>query len=135
MTGRCPQRRPRRVTCDLTCDRSLPSAPSPPPEEEEEEGLFGRRRRSTSHAHHLEVMVAADAKMAEYHGDQLQQYILTLMSIVSTDSRSVDTLQSTLQSLHFFIWIFSTWLNHCRIGKGKLHLSRGQNKQTKCKKD
>ncbi|XP_037068676.1 A disintegrin and metalloproteinase with thrombospondin motifs 20-like [Pollicipes pollicipes] len=55
-----------------------PTAPSTP--------VYGddrhRWRRSISDPYFIEVMVAADAKMAEYHGDQLQQYILTLMSIV-----------------------------------------------------
>lgn len=31
----------------------------------------------------MEVLVAADRKMQEYHGSELQAYILTLMSIVS----------------------------------------------------
>ncbi|XP_043232407.1 A disintegrin and metalloproteinase with thrombospondin motifs 9-like isoform X4 [Amphibalanus amphitrite] len=58
------------------------TAPTAAPEEEDSDEQ-GRRRRSTSHAHHMEVMVAADARMADYHGDQLEQYILTLMSIVA----------------------------------------------------
>ncbi|XP_071450367.1 A disintegrin and metalloproteinase with thrombospondin motifs 20 [Hetaerina americana] len=42
-----------------------------------------RRKRSTSKEYFLEVMVVADRKMLEYHGDELVSYVLTLMSIVS----------------------------------------------------
>lgn len=31
----------------------------------------------------MEVLVAVDKKMKEYHGDNLNAYVLTLMSIVS----------------------------------------------------
>lgn len=41
-----------------------------------------RKKRSSSLEHVVELMVVADKKMAEYHGDKLQNYILTLMSIV-----------------------------------------------------
>ncbi|XP_043218973.1 A disintegrin and metalloproteinase with thrombospondin motifs 20-like isoform X2 [Amphibalanus amphitrite] len=44
---------------------------------------FRRSRRSTSEPYYVEVMVAADSKMAKYHGTQLKQYILALMSTVS----------------------------------------------------
>lgn len=33
----------------------------------------------------IEVLVAVDKKMQEYHGDDLTNYILTLMSVVSVD--------------------------------------------------
>ena len=36
-----------------------------------------------SNKNYVEVMVAADYEMSKYHGDNLQHYILTLMSIVS----------------------------------------------------
>uniref|UniRef100_T1J214 Peptidase M12B domain-containing protein n=1 Tax=Strigamia maritima TaxID=126957 RepID=T1J214_STRMM len=42
-----------------------------------------RSKRSVSHDLHVEVMVVADMKMQMYHGTLLQNYILTLMSIVS----------------------------------------------------
>lgn len=32
----------------------------------------------------MEVLVAVDAKMEEYHGDNMKNYVLTLMSIVSS---------------------------------------------------
>lgn len=32
----------------------------------------------------MEVLVAVDRKMKDYHGQNLREYILTLMSIVST---------------------------------------------------
>lgn len=42
-----------------------------------------RQKRSTSYKRNVEVMVAADNKMLKYHGNDLERYILTLMSIVS----------------------------------------------------
>uniref|UniRef100_A0A6Q2YUB0 Peptidase M12B domain-containing protein n=1 Tax=Esox lucius TaxID=8010 RepID=A0A6Q2YUB0_ESOLU len=47
----------------------------------------GPRRRSKrflSYPRFVEVMVVADSKMVEHHGTNLQHYILTLMSIVSS---------------------------------------------------
>ena len=41
-----------------------------------------RQKRSFSQERFIEIMVVADKKMAEYHGDSLYHYILTLMSIV-----------------------------------------------------
>lgn len=41
-----------------------------------------RMKRSLSSENIVELMVVADKKMAEYHGDELHNYILTLMSIV-----------------------------------------------------
>ena len=41
-------------------------------------------KRSTSYKRYVEVMVAADYHMQQYHGSELQRYILTLMAIVST---------------------------------------------------
>ena len=43
---------------------------------------FRRIKRSYSHERYIEVMVVADAKMATYHGDNLRQYVLTLMATV-----------------------------------------------------
>ena len=40
-------------------------------------------KRSVSMKNYVEVMVVADYTMSKYHGDNLQHYILTLMSIVS----------------------------------------------------
>lgn len=31
----------------------------------------------------MEILVAVDKKMQEYHGDETRNYVLTLMSIVS----------------------------------------------------
>ncbi|KAG0431485.1 hypothetical protein HPB47_021747, partial [Ixodes persulcatus] len=39
-----------------------------------------RRKRSYSLEQHVEVLVAADSKMARYHGKNLKHYILTLMA-------------------------------------------------------
>ncbi|KAJ9583135.1 hypothetical protein L9F63_022514, partial [Diploptera punctata] len=44
---------------------------------------FTRTTRSYSQEYFVEIMVVADRKMAEYHGDGLYHYILTLMSIVA----------------------------------------------------
>lgn len=38
---------------------------------------------ATNSAYTMEVLVAVDKKMKEYHGDNLNAYVLTLMSIVS----------------------------------------------------
>uniref|UniRef100_A0A6B2E840 Putativedisintegrin and metalloproteinase with thrombospondin motifs 9 n=1 Tax=Phlebotomus kandelakii TaxID=1109342 RepID=A0A6B2E840_9DIPT len=47
-----------------------------------------RRKRSHSMMSHneytMEILVAVDKKMQEYHGDAIQEYVLTLMSIVSS---------------------------------------------------
>jgi hypothetical protein len=45
--------------------------------------MADRSKRSYSQEYFVEIMVVADKKMAEYHGDGLYHYILTLMSIVS----------------------------------------------------
>lgn len=37
-----------------------------------------------NNAYTMEVMVAVDRKMQEYHGNNIQAYVLTLMSIVSS---------------------------------------------------
>ncbi|GFY61394.1 a disintegrin and metalloproteinase with thrombospondin motifs 20 [Trichonephila inaurata madagascariensis] len=42
-----------------------------------------RKRRSESRELHLEVLVVADSQMANYHGPNLDHYILTLMSTVA----------------------------------------------------
>ncbi|KAM6437992.1 A disintegrin and metalloproteinase with thrombospondin motifs 20 [Liasis olivaceus] len=43
-----------------------------------------RRKRFLSYPRYVEVMVTADARMAQHHGQNLQHYVLTLMSIVAT---------------------------------------------------
>ncbi|XP_055541623.1 A disintegrin and metalloproteinase with thrombospondin motifs 20 isoform X4 [Wyeomyia smithii] len=51
-------------------------------------GGHSRRKRSTAHItnneYTIEVLVAVDKKMQEYHRDTLKSYVLTLMSIVSS---------------------------------------------------
>lgn len=42
-----------------------------------------RQRRSISRDRYVEVLVVADKKMAEYHGNNLEHYLLTLMAVVS----------------------------------------------------
>ncbi|ELV10692.1 A disintegrin and metalloproteinase with thrombospondin motifs 20 [Tupaia chinensis] len=51
--------------------------------EDERSQLHSRNKRFISYPRYVEVMVTADAKMVHYHGQNLQHYILTLMSIVS----------------------------------------------------
>lgn len=52
----------------------------------EQSGKHTRYKRSpgVSRKHRVETLVVADSAMYEYHGADLQQYVLTLMSIVST---------------------------------------------------
>ncbi|KAI5093665.1 A disintegrin and metalloproteinase with thrombospondin motifs 9 [Silurus meridionalis] len=47
-------------------------------------GLHRRAKRFLSYPRYVEVMVVADYKMVEHHRSNLQHYILTLMSIVSS---------------------------------------------------
>lgn len=50
-----------------------------------------RSKRSTHNNHNneytMEILVAVDKKMQEYHGDETRNYVLTLMSIVSQRPR------------------------------------------------
>lgn len=41
-----------------------------------------RKKRSLSSENIIELMIVADKKMADYHGERLHNYIFTLMSIV-----------------------------------------------------
>lgn len=45
--------------------------------------ISGSSGMNANNAYTMEVLVAADKKMQEYHGASLNNYILTLMSIVS----------------------------------------------------
>lgn len=47
-----------------------------------------RTKRFLSYPRFVEVMVVADRKMISFHGANLQHYVLTLMSIVSTHKRT-----------------------------------------------
>nr|XP_004668589.2 A disintegrin and metalloproteinase with thrombospondin motifs 20 isoform X2 [Jaculus jaculus] len=51
--------------------------------EDERSQLHSRKRRFLSYPRYVEVMVTADAKMLHHHGQNLQHYVLTLMSIVA----------------------------------------------------
>jgi hypothetical protein len=51
--------------------------------EDERSQLHSRNKRFLSYPRYVEVMVTADAKMVHHHGQNLQHYVLTLMSIVS----------------------------------------------------
>lgn len=49
-----------------------------------ESGPHRRAKRFLSYPRFVEVMVVADYKMVEHHRSNLQHYVLTLMSIVSS---------------------------------------------------
>lgn len=51
--------------------------------EHERSQIHSRKKRFLSYPRYVEVMVTADAKMVHHHGQNLQHYVLTLMSIVS----------------------------------------------------
>lgn len=50
-----------------------------------------RPRRALPREYFIEIMVVADAKMAEYHGTGLVNYIMVLMSTVSTFQNIIKT--------------------------------------------
>ncbi|KAK2492449.1 hypothetical protein MC885_010158 [Smutsia gigantea] len=54
--------------------------------EHERSQLHSRKKRFLSYPRYVEVMVTADAKMVRHHGQNLQHYVLTLMSIVREES-------------------------------------------------
>lgn len=69
-----------------------------------------RRKRSiasslaTNSAYTMEVLVAVDKKMKDYHGDNLNAYVLTLMSIVSIPIGSLNNINPhSLFTLFFFL--------------------------------
>ncbi|XP_054845182.1 A disintegrin and metalloproteinase with thrombospondin motifs 20 [Eublepharis macularius] len=54
------------------------------PLENEQNNPHSRKKRFLSYPRYVEVMVTADARMVRHHGQNLQHYVLTLMSIVAT---------------------------------------------------
>ena len=66
-------------------DSSMSSQASPSTNDSSngDSGPHRRSKRFLSYPRFVEVMVVADNKMVEHHGNNLQHYILTLMSIVS----------------------------------------------------
>ncbi|XP_056293354.1 A disintegrin and metalloproteinase with thrombospondin motifs 9 [Pseudoliparis swirei] len=54
------------------------------PESGGDSGPHKRSKRFLSYPRFVEVMLVADSKMVEHHGGNLQHYVLTLMSIVSS---------------------------------------------------
>lgn len=62
-------------------------------------GPHRRSKRFLSYPRFVEVMLVADNKMVEHHGSNLQHYILTLMSIVSSALFNGFTAASRL-----FVW-------------------------------
>lgn len=51
--------------------------------EDADNNPHSRKKRFLSYPRYVEVMVTADTKMVRHHGQNLQHYVLTLMSIVS----------------------------------------------------
>ncbi|KAF4010344.1 hypothetical protein G4228_001448 [Cervus hanglu yarkandensis] len=51
--------------------------------EDERSQFHSRKKRFLSYPRYVEVMVTADSKMVHHHGQNLQHYVLTLMSIVA----------------------------------------------------
>lgn len=86
--------------------------------EGERSRLHSRSKRFLSYPRYVEVMVTADAKMVRHHGQNLQHYVLTLMSIVST----VTVLLKDL----FSLIILCAWICICCTCVGAL---RGQNRE------
>ncbi|KAI1890950.1 hypothetical protein AGOR_G00158860 [Albula goreensis] len=82
---------PGGMLADLeTLSASFSSLPSSGSENKQrandssDSGPHRRSKRFLSYPRFVEVMVVADNKMMEHHGSNLQHYILTLMSIVSS---------------------------------------------------
>lgn len=70
-------------------------------------GPHRRSKRFLSYPRFVEVMLVADSKMVEHHGSNLQHYILTLMSIVSSD---------------LYVWLVGIfWADMDRVGHLRAH--------------
>uniref|UniRef100_A0A671LTY8 A disintegrin and metalloproteinase with thrombospondin motifs 9-like n=1 Tax=Sinocyclocheilus anshuiensis TaxID=1608454 RepID=A0A671LTY8_9TELE len=90
--NRLKRKLPSSMLSDLeTLNSRLFSAPFPSSEnkhnsanESSDSKPHRRSKRFLSYPRFVEVMVVADSKMVEHHGSNLQHYILTLMSIVSS---------------------------------------------------
>lgn len=75
------------LSAGLTSDallRSESSSARPSNDSSGDSGPHRRSKRFLSYPRFVEVMLVADSKMVEHHGSNLQHYILTLMSIVSS---------------------------------------------------
>lgn len=77
------------LSASLTSDALLRSESSsasarPSNDSSGDSGPHRRSKRFLSYPRFVEVMLVADSKMVEHHGSNLQHYILTLMSIVSS---------------------------------------------------
>lgn len=81
-------------------------------EHEDEDALenyFAKRRRKRSatgnevenNEYTMEILVAVDKRMQEYHGDEIKNYVLTLMSIVSDTRFWIMSCRNLMQILHF----------------------------------
>lgn len=77
----------------LTAESSSFSSARPSNDSSGDSGPHRRSKRFLSYPRFVEVMLVADNKMVEHHGSNLQHYILTLMSIVSSLSLCHETEQ------------------------------------------
>uniref|UniRef100_A0A3P9Q081 ADAM metallopeptidase with thrombospondin type 1 motif 9 n=1 Tax=Poecilia reticulata TaxID=8081 RepID=A0A3P9Q081_POERE len=68
----------------LTSERGVAAGSRPSNDSGGDSGPHRRSKRFLSYPRFVEVMLVADSKMVEHHGSNLQHYILTLMSIVSS---------------------------------------------------
>lgn len=71
------------ATPSTTSSSSPSSSQSPRSARRKRHINFPGGGNSGDNAYTMEVMVAVDRKMQEYHGNNIQAYVLTLMSIVS----------------------------------------------------
>ncbi|XP_028824252.1 A disintegrin and metalloproteinase with thrombospondin motifs 9 isoform X3 [Denticeps clupeoides] len=88
---KAPRRTPAGMSADLeTLGAGRLADPVPRSEnkraanDSRDSGPHRRSKRFLSYPRFVEVMVVADSKMVEHHRENLQHYILTLMSIVSS---------------------------------------------------
>ncbi|XP_071191355.1 A disintegrin and metalloproteinase with thrombospondin motifs 9-like [Salvelinus alpinus] len=72
------------LTADPFSRKERESGRRPANDSSGDSGPHRRSKRFLSYPRFVEVMVVADSKMVEHHGSNLQHYILTLMSIVSS---------------------------------------------------
>uniref|UniRef100_A0AAQ4R1Z0 ADAM metallopeptidase with thrombospondin type 1 motif, 9 n=1 Tax=Gasterosteus aculeatus aculeatus TaxID=481459 RepID=A0AAQ4R1Z0_GASAC len=68
----------------IHADKDLTTFSRPANDSSGDSGPHRRSKRFLSYPRFVEVMLVADSKMVEHHGSNLQHYILTLMSIVSS---------------------------------------------------
>lgn len=81
-----------------------------------------RRKRSlhnnnNNNEYTMEILVAVDRKMQEYHGEETRNYVLTLMSIVSNRKDSLRTFVYCLNSFSTQLLTGVQYLCRCQYWK------------------